>query len=515
MPRKKINNYQVFSFDGLDINVLVEKHLELLPTNGKGYIHPSPIPSFIDFFDPITNKIKLIFNFEEQREWEKSEKELISKIKVPYKNKTVLYDKYTFLIHQIIYTYMSLDPKYNGIFSLPSKMLDHVLGDDYRIMIDTLFHLFICQQCRGYYDSQCASYSIIPPFRSKIIKINNTNFKVQSYVEKVTSYFLSNNNKQIKLNYQNFYSDNFSQFFKIYNQNLNKIQCYPSNYVDIYFNQFLFSSEQKKFHHQDIINKLQSSNKIIYNIDHNGRIYHVLTSTKKMFKDLLNIKFAIDTKNSQPLLLCYHFIQHFSIDFNFIQSLLSSVESEESYINYFPQLLYKYNKNRKLRVPKDVAAYLYVTMKGRFWEEFAETFPEYTRTEVKIEMFKDIFFGKRNGHIWSDFAKKFKMKYPRVYSIINNELKKNSYKDLSALLTSTESKIFHSILTKLFAMNVEAVNLHDSIVVLDTPNNENVTESQIIEIMKEVYYSYSIIPSFSTEYYNVSNFEEKVKELIQ
>ena len=166
-------------------------------------------------------------------------------------------------------------------------------------------------------------------------------------------------------------------------------------------------------------------------------------------------------------------------------------------------------------MPKNVVVYLYVTMKGMFWEEFADTFPEYTRDRVKIEMFKDIFFGKRHGHIWSGFAQKFKEKYPTIYSIINNELKKDSYKDLSALLTRTESKIFHTILTKLFELNIEAVNLHDSIVVLNTLNNKDVTEEQIIEVMEEVYHSYFIIPSFSTEYFCVSIFEKEVKQLIQ
>ena len=513
MPRKKKTNNQIYTFQGLDINTLVEKHIELFPTKGKGYINPRPSP-FSKIFDSSTSKFNIVTDYENIKEWEKSEKEFISNIKIPLKNKSILYDKYTFLIHQIIYFYISLEKK-NQIITLSSEMFDYVLGDDYKIMMDTLFHLFICQPCHCYYQGQCTLYSIIPPFNDKITKTENNNLKVQLYIEKIKSYYLSHNEKEIKLNYQNFYSNNNFQFIKSYEKYLNKIKLYPSKFLDLYFNQYKFSSPQKKFHHEDVINKLQSPNKRIYSIDHNGRIYHVLASTKKIFKDLLNIKFSIDTKNSQPLLLCHHLIQHYHIDFSFIQSLYS-IEGEAPYIHYFPQLLRNYKKDRKLYVPKDVAVYLYVTMKGMFWEEFTDTFLEYTRTEVKIEMFKDIFFGKRHGHIWSDFAKKFKEKYPSVYSIIDYQLKKDSYKDLSALLTQTESKIFHAILIRLFEMNIEAINLHDSIVVLDTPNNKDVTENQIIEIMKEVYYSYCIIPNFSIDYFSVGKFEKLVKnEIIQ
>lgn len=514
MPRKKINNNQIFSFDGLNIDSLVAKHIELLPTKGKGFINPKPILSENQYFDFISNKFNFTnFYNTEIKEWKKSENELISKINVPKKNKSILHDKYTFLIHQIIYFHV-ISHKGDQFITLSSEMLDFVLGDDYKIMLNTLSHLGISTKFYTYHEGQCSLYSILEPFDDKIIKHLNNNLKVQNYIDRATSFFLSKNNNQIKLNYKNFYSDNNDQFIKSYVKNLNRIKIYPSKFIDTYFNQYQFSSFHKKYHHQDVIHKLQSSNKIIYNIDHNGRIYHVLTSTKKLFKNLINIKFAIDTKNSQPLLLNNYLIQHYSIDFYFIQTLLS-VEEESPYIYYFPQLLRNYNKGRKLRVPKNVAVYLYVTMKGMFWEEFAETFPDYPRDRIKIEMFKDLFFGKRHGHVWSDFTQKFKEKYPTIYSIINYKLKKDSYKDLSALLTRTESKIFHAILTKLFEMNIDAVNLHDSIVVLDTPNNKDVTEEKIIEVMKEVYYSYSIIPSFSTEYFSVSNFEEKVKQLIQ
>ncbi|MDR0427302.1 MAG: hypothetical protein LBH12_01725, partial [Dysgonamonadaceae bacterium] len=213
-------------------------------------------------------------------------------------------------------------------------------------------------------------------------------------------------------------------------------------------------------------------------------------------------------------LLNNQLINYYDINFDFIK-IINSYSSLNSYIYYVPQLLDNYNKINKKSVPDDVALYLYVTMKGLFWDEFTDTFPKYTRTDVKIEMFKDIFFGKRHGHKWSEFAESFMDKYPNVYSIINNKLKKESYKDLSAILTQTESKIFHSILTNLFEMGIETVNLHDSIVVLDTPKNENVTEEMIIGVMEKVYYEHSIIPSFSTDYFSVTQFEEEVKKTIQ
>ena len=74
---------------------------------------------------------------------------------------------------------------------------------------------------------------------------------------------------------------------------------------------------------------------------------------------------------------------------------------------------------------------------------------------------------------------------------------------LSHLIMKIESELFHQILERIYKnTKYDAINIHDAIVLLDTPNNENCNADEIETIMKDIYNTYNLFPSFSIDIYN-------------
>lgn len=63
-----------------------------------------------------------------------------------------------------------------------------------------------------------------------------------------------------------------------------------------------------------------------------------------------------------------------------------------------------------------------------------------------------------------------------------------------------ESVIFHDILSNLYAKRIRAVHIHDAVIVPETKGNINITSEKLVEIMRNCYAKYGLVPSFSIDF---------------
>ena len=159
-------------------------------------------------------------------------------------------------------------------------------------------------------------------------------------------------------------------------------------------------------------------------------------------------------------------------------------------------------------IPPDVRQYISQTSQGLMWEELLDACESQglqadSRGELKTQMFAEVFYSKTKIIAYKEFGKVFKTIYPNVYKIIN-KLKPNGEETmLSHLIMKIESELFHQILERIYKnTKYDAINIHDAIVLLDTPNNENCNADEIETIMKDIYNTYNLFPSFSIDIYN-------------
>ena len=235
----------------------------------------------------------------------------------------------------------------------------------------------------------------------------------------------------------------------------------------------------------------------IYSIDAQNRIYHYLTSLPKELKPLFNIKYQLDIANSHPLLFSKYLIDIYKIDSQTLK-IIYNIKREE-YINNLhnvTELLCNKLNTSDLCVPIDILRYIYVCSKGMMWDDFAAIFDEFTRDEVKVKAFKEIFYPKQDFTEHTAFGKKFIELYPNVYQAIR-ELKKST--KLPILMMKFESRLMREILNICYEQGWKVVHIHDAIIVLDVNANSSVEPIQIKHIINDIYRRYLLHPTIHCE----------------
>ena len=159
--------------------------------------------------------------------------------------------------------------------------------------------------------------------------------------------------------------------------------------------------------------------------------------------------------------------------------------------------------------------YIYLTSTGQLWDEITKRHPMLSRNDVKVEMFKSVYYPKSPvSDRWSFFASEFKAQFPDVYKLIADwKRTKNAdvvveymrshglptdkgSSSLSIAMMALESSIFTAILKKLYAKRWNAVHIHDCIVIPKGKDKNHPTIEQIQQIMMEVYQEFGLYPSF-------------------
>lgn len=133
------------------------------------------------------------------------------------------------------------------------------------------------------------------------------------------------------------------------------------------------------------------------------------------------------------------------------------------------------------------------------------------RQDIKILMFREVFYSKKLNARGKAYAKLFGKRFPNVYKVVR--MKKKESPDKTGLpneMMAMESELFHEILRKLYAKHFQVVNIHDAIVVPDVKENDGCTKELVSEIITKVYRKHGLMPTVSVDVYG----EEHVKDVM-
>ncbi len=483
---------EVFYYlDGVDINSIINAHIEYLQEKGK------------------TTKI----------------------------NQQILYTKYEFLIHIICKRTSSSK---NGKTTLNAEILKGVLDMVYIDMLHVLDREKIIDTNWGY-DILVKSreYELYDNYKPLIKQALTSNLKILKYIFKMEQLLGDKNEVRVKKDKAKITHDG-DKLYDSYSKNLKKLRISNVNELDEYINQKVYMSINQQNYYKSIYNHyLHDYNKFkITSIDDNFRIYSILTSTPRYFKNFINIKYSIDIKNSHPLLFNYYIIKYYKINFNIISKFYNHIlhDNNISHYNAVENISKSLNISYKEKlqissIPKDIWLYIAKTTRGEFWDDFKDKFIEYglDRIDVKITLFQEVFYShsvKSHGKL---FAKQFKEIYPSVYALLSKykEYKKqhrfdnadkakdkitkaietqkaiNASYHFANNMMGLESTLFQKILNTLYKKRgCCALSIHDAIIILDTKGNQKYSEEDIMKAMRKIYQEYNLYPTFSVEKYN-------------
>lgn len=425
-------------------------------------------------------------------------------------NRSILCHKFLFLLHLIISK--CIRSRENSI-QLNSIRLEDVLGNDYSYMLDTLHDMKIINLSAFYEVGEyCRSIKLLD---WNIKKETLPNLKVIEYLEKwkrltseakkkykkieIVPSFDENGKLVLIKNDKRDISKESILFIENYNNSLSFLEMKYNKEDSIDYVNSLFSSHDshRYYYYLNCIEEYSKNKNKIYSIDEQDRIYHCLTSLPKKLKPLFNIKYQLDIANSHPLLFSRILINKYKID-NSILKIIYNINREEyiDNIHYATEFFYKVLNNNCIGVPIDIIKYIYVCSKGMIWDDFTTIFSEYTRDEVKVRAFKEIFYPKNNITPFTEFGKKFIEEYPNVYKTIR-EIKK--VERLPLLMMKIESRIMRRILSVCFTNGWKVVNIHDALVILDVVDNNNADPLVFKKIINDIYREYMLHPTIHYE----------------
>ena len=439
------------------------------------------------------------------------------------------------LIHQLFLRNISSEI---GEIKLSSEILQPIYRH-YNYMLDVLTHNLIIQRTREGGEGFAKDVFYMDERMEKKFKyIECKNKTVNEDIEKIKLEFKEIHIIQIekaKENTSKKFIDDYNKSLKTYHlNNYDEVQKVIENYS--------FKSNHAKWYYKNIIDKIKNNKiKEIERADNNGRIYHIVTQTPRLLRNYSNIKYIIDTKNSHPLLFNYYILEYyfnkneiniynknFKINNSSFYYYISDFIINNVYIkdnnHYFSKDLCSYLITRQIendiiatvkKIPTDVWAYLSSTSHGKLWDEINEANPDFTRTEIKVEMFSSLFYSyAKNISKEQIYAKAFQKKYPTVTKILRHykqvyhaqcvesgqELVKNGRnKDkvqLAHKLMQLESFIFTEVLTRLYKKRTfRGVGIHDAIAIFD----ETTSPNDVIRLMEKVYSEIGLYPTFSIE----------------
>ena len=420
------------------------------------------------------------------------------------KDKDLLIGRIRFIIH--ILAKRCSSNKY-GWTNLNATKLQKTVGKDYKKILKTLEHMDVINIDNSYFEGvKSKAYQLTEDYIGKVgrgLIFHNT---IKEYRDTLDELFVE---EYIKF-YQSL-SDEDRYIYDNYNRILKNLKLKYPDEAAKYIENRLYINAYQQMYYENILDKyIQQDFKdfVINSIDKDKRIYSILSSTPKPFKDFLNIKFSIDIKNSHPLLFNYFIYQEYKfINKDIINYILNTYQYVGSSIciNKINKYIGNCTNAKTDKLPNDVIKYIYSTSKGEFWEDFTELFKSdgLQRNDVKVTLFKEVFYSKSKTTRHKKFAKTFKKIYPTVYKIINQHKPNDNRTKLSHEMMKLESEIFHKILNNLYKKRgCNALSIHDAVVILNTDKTNQYTEDEIEKVMMKVYEGYNLFPTCSIDYYD-------------
>ena len=427
--------------------------------------------------------------------------EIINKGETSRKYRGVLEEKFTYLIHLIRNRQVSNG---GGFVQFHSVVLESIFGKDYKRMIDTLLNMDILM-CDNYYFIGKKSYSF---------RFNNTvSFtytmescgylsKYSDKASKILGQYSTEAQKEAKATLGN------NILFERYNQSLKLLKLAYINECRQYLSLHHFINNLSEDYHYHILDSYLNDCPTITSIDKNNRIYSIATSTPRIIKPFLNIKFSCDIHNSHPLLFNKILFDHYDISLSLRKSISSSFKSliiEPHNVRRFirKSLINNHiSKEDIADIPTDVLAYMYITSIGRFWDVVITPTDtsQLLRSDIKVLMFAEVFYSKKLTTRGQKYAKLFKAQFPNVYKVVRKQ-KESDRTRLANDMMRLESKLFHQILMKLYNKRYRVVSIHDAVIVLDVKANDSCNAETVNEVIRKVYADEGLSPDVSVDNY--------------
>jgi len=391
-------------------------------------------------------------------------KELLSNNNTVKINTNILSAKYEFINHLICMRY--INNKQEEI-RLNTKVLQKTFKTEYITMLEVLEKLQIININPQYkIGEKSRIITLLPPFKNQIKKKQPNDLLLYNKLNNLCENTLNAGSNKRKENDIKRISEDVSHASKIldiYDKNLKLLRISHIEEINNFIESNTFHSPKQYEYYTNITNHYINDNKTFQHksIDNNNRIYSILTSTPRLIKNFLNIKYSIDVKNSHPLLINYLLINRLNISNSLISLFYKCIDSNNksfsnntntNYNTTITQLNYTFtttnninidksikvpygienirnsicinqnHKNEFARIPNDVWLYILNTSTGHFWDDFKDNFIEYglNRTDVKQTIFHEVFYTKSTSLTARGkmFAKAFKEIYPNVYELI-------------------------------------------------------------------------------------------------
>ena len=490
LPMKQL----IYTFKDISIDAIIEKHIELL----KNQNQPQRT---ITNFNEVTCDSSFIAKIETVEGANKS---------LP--RKQILYKKYAFFIHRLIQRCKS---NREGNFTrFNSQILQTVLGHVYIDMLKTLETLGIIKVSSNY----------IPSIQARLIELNSnlptvSEMKYSSYIEEYSDKMQQELKKYEQIQIQKIKSEMGDSLYDNFTKSLRLLKLIHREEAEDYRDRHHFISLKSKEYFTYILNEYDKGNFNILSVDKNLRIYSILSQSPRILKNFLNIKFSIDIHNSHPLLFNKLIIERYNINDNILHILYNNLSNiDNSYCSVSKQLckLLVNNgiqKEKIANIPNDIWEYIYKTSKGIFWDDFTrlDEFKRLLRSDIKVTLFREVFYSKTLTTKGKDFAKSFKKKYPSVYKLVK-ESKREDRTFLANQMMRIESDIFRSTLTKLYVKRFKVLTIHDAIVVLDVKANNQCTPELIRLIIEKEYLRIGLFPNVSVDYYSTEHVARELRQ---
>lgn len=408
--------------------------------------------------------------------------------------RAILVHKYKFLIHDII---MRCRASKNNSVQMNCARYVSVLGKVFTDMLRTLADMQIITLDLQYILGECSRHVSLNDWN--IDFVDDENSQVIDYLDRLKKTYLASVMEYAK-------KDDNSGFIKKYNECLSRLELRDKDEAMKYIEKRRpsFESEHSYHYYRGRIEDFNKKELVVLSVDKNGRVYHYLTNMPKSLKRFFNIKYQCDIANSHPVLFSYYLIKEYKIDKDIIKILFNLNYKDISLYHNDGKQLCKLLKDNGVdaqcvkTIPTDVLQYILATMKGRFWDDFLEVFKTMDRGEVKSTMFREVFYSHSTTTRNRPYAKQFAKIYPHVWHSIRM-MKKEAREALPNKMMSLESGLFGSILRQCYSRGWCVVGIHDAVVVLDVPDNENLRVEDLIGVIMAEYARCGLFPTVAVD----------------
>ena len=453
-------------------------------------------------------------------------KTMLTKGKEGARSESIIENKCMYLQDAIIRRAFS--KKNNLTFSMNADILKAVIRNDYKPLLEVLIDMGYIELGDGkggadnyrYYKYGSYSYLYTLKYTNVYLTEPFVNQAIQAYKEKTIEEIRNLNDKYT---YRPLQEKHGESFLKRYMTSLRLIRVEDEEGLTNHINEVV--DNDNRIYYEYVLKELKAKDKTIYKVDDAGRIYHILTNLDRDLKQYLNIDISLDSKNSHPLLFNYFIFNKLGISFISSYNISRFLSNLKSFLVYN-----NHNVGRKLRIllntnqieiesvaklSDNEIEYIYLTTTGQLWDEIVSKHPEMDRNDVKVEMFRAVFYSHSPvADRWSVYAKEFKAQFPDVYGLIGDWKRKKTADSvieymkahglpfdrgsasLSIAMMALEADIFTTILKRLYAKRWNAVHIHDCIIIPKDGNKNHPTSEQVQQIMREVYQEFGLYPAF-------------------